>query len=72
VKVLIASEEKVLPSNLHYKTPNSNIPALQDGRLKVVSKNTPWSGGLVALNSFGFGGTNVHSVINTPTIKQKV
>lgn len=62
----------MLPANLHYKQPNPNIPGLLDGRLKVVSKNTPWAGGLVAINSFGFGGTNVHSVINTRMAKRKV
>ncbi|CAH2039961.1 unnamed protein product, partial [Iphiclides podalirius] len=59
-KVVVAMERGVIPANLHYKTPNPDIPALSDGRIKVVDKNTPWEGGLVAVNSFGFGGANAH------------
>ena len=55
-------ESGVLPANLHFTAPNPNIPSLVDGRLKVVTEATPWSGGLVGLNSFGFGGSNVHAV----------
>lgn len=72
VKVLISSEQKVIPANLHYVSPNPNVPGLVDGRLQVVSKNSSWNGGLVAINSFGLGGTNVHSVINTNIAPEKV
>lgn len=34
-KVLIAMENGQIPANLHFKDPNKNIPALQDGRLQV-------------------------------------
>lgn len=55
-------EERVIPPNLHFKTPNPDIAGLLDGRLKVVTECTRWNGGLVAMNSFGFGGSNVHAV----------
>ena len=71
-KVLISSEEKTIPANLHYNNPNPDIPGLVDGRLSVVSTNTSWDGGLVAINSFGFGGTNVHSLLNTHVTHDKV
>lgn len=64
-KVIIASEEKMIPANLHFNNPNTGIKALVDGRLQVVSENTPWNGGLAAINNFGFGGTNVHTVLDT-------
>ncbi|KAK2587686.1 hypothetical protein KPH14_003803 [Odynerus spinipes] len=64
-KVIIAMESGVIPPNLHYSTPNPDIPALVDGRLKVVDKLTPWNGGLIALNSFGFGGANAHVVLRS-------
>ncbi|RZC35992.1 fatty acid synthase [Asbolus verrucosus] len=41
------------------------IPALNDGRLKVVTKNEPWKGGIVAINSFGFGGANAHIILKS-------
>ncbi|XP_043251796.1 fatty acid synthase isoform X1 [Colletes gigas] len=64
-KMFIAMETGVIPANLHYKSPNQDIPALSDGRIQVVDKPTPWKGGLVAINSFGFGGANAHILLRT-------
>ncbi|KAL0116142.1 hypothetical protein PUN28_011183 [Cardiocondyla obscurior] len=64
-KVLIAMEAGVIPANLHFNTPNSNIPALIEGRIRVVDKATPWNGGIVGVNSFGFGGANAHIVLRS-------
>ena len=64
-KVIVAMEEKVIPSNLHYDSPNPDIPGLVNGQLQVVSSNTAWEGGLVGVNSFGFGGSNVHTVLKS-------
>jgi fatty acid synthase len=64
-KVLIAMEQGVIPGNLHFKQPNPDIPALSDGRIKVVDEATPWKGGLVAVNSFGFGGANAHVLLRS-------
>lgn len=57
----------MIPANLHYKNPNPDIPGLVDGRLKVVSDRTKWNGGKVGVNSFGFGGSNVHVLMETNT-----
>ncbi|GFS17754.1 fatty acid synthase-like [Elysia marginata] len=64
-KVIIAMHTRVIPPNLHFQTPHPNIPGLFDGRLKVVTEPTPWEGGLVALNSFGMGGSNGHIVLRS-------
>ncbi|XP_011867181.1 PREDICTED: fatty acid synthase-like, partial [Vollenhovia emeryi] len=70
-KVLIAMESGVIPANLHFKTPNPNIPGLNEGRIRVVDKATSWNGGLVGINSFGFGGTNAHVILRSnPNPKQ--
>ncbi|XP_053996082.1 fatty acid synthase [Hylaeus anthracinus] len=66
-KLLISIQEGVIPGNLHFKSPNTDIPALSDGRIQVVDKATPWKGGLVAINSFGFGGANAHVLLRTNT-----
>ncbi|KAH8326055.1 hypothetical protein KR067_013719 [Drosophila pandora] len=66
-KMIIAMEEGVIPRNLHYHTPNPAVPALVEGRLKVVDRNLPWQGGIVGLNSFGFGGANAHVVLKSHT-----
>lgn len=34
--------------------------------MQVVSENTPWAGGFAAVNSFGFGGANVHVLLRSP------
>lgn len=31
-----------------------------------MSENTPWPGGYAAVNSFGFGGANVHVLLRSP------
>ena len=64
-KVLIAMEDGAIPPNLHFTTPNHDIPGLSDGRLKVVTERTEWNGGYVAINSFGFGGSNVHALMQS-------
>uniref|UniRef100_A0A6P7G8W5 Fatty acid synthase n=1 Tax=Diabrotica virgifera virgifera TaxID=50390 RepID=A0A6P7G8W5_DIAVI len=64
-KIVIAMESGMIPQNLHFKSPNKDIPALNDGRLKVVAKNEPWNGGIIAVNSFGFGGANAHIVLKS-------
>ncbi|KAH8306772.1 hypothetical protein KR044_013278 [Drosophila immigrans] len=64
-KMIIAMEEGIIPKNLHYRTPNPAVPALVEGRLKVVDRNLPWQGGIVGLNSFGFGGANAHVILKS-------
>ncbi|XP_007434239.1 fatty acid synthase [Python bivittatus] len=62
-KVVLSFEYGVWAPNLHYNTPNPDIPALQDGRLQVVTKPTPIKGHLAGINSFGFGGSNAHIIL---------
>lgn len=64
-KMLIAMEAGVIPANLHFNNPNPNIPALIEGRIRVVDKATPWNGGIIAVNSFGFGGANAHIILRS-------
>ena len=55
-------ERGIIPGNLHFDAPNENIPALMDGSIKVITEPTTFSGGYLAMNSFGFGGANAHVV----------
>ncbi|NXO90855.1 FAS synthase, partial [Certhia brachydactyla] len=62
-KVILSLEHGLWAPNLHFNTPNPDIPALKDGSLEVVSKPTPVKGGLIGINSFGFGGANAHVIL---------
>lgn len=70
-KVVIAMENGLIPANLQYATPNPAIPALSEGIMKVVTENTPWPGGYIAINSSGFGGSNVHALLQSNQRKLK-
>ncbi|XP_063239172.1 fatty acid synthase-like isoform X1 [Bacillus rossius redtenbacheri] len=63
VKAVIAMEQGVIPANLHYETPGPHIPALVEGRLKVVSENTAWTPGLTAVSSLDMTGACGHVVL---------
>uniref|UniRef100_A0A3Q1KE57 Fatty acid synthase n=1 Tax=Anabas testudineus TaxID=64144 RepID=A0A3Q1KE57_ANATE len=62
-KVLLSLERGVWAPNLHFSSPNPDIPALTDGRVQVVKQPIPIRGGIVGINSFGFGGSNVHVIL---------
>ena len=64
-KVVIAMEENMIPANLHFNEPNEYITGIKEGRLEVVTQNIPFSGGLVGVNSFGFGGANAHVIVKS-------
>ncbi|KAK6328250.1 hypothetical protein J4Q44_G00002280 [Coregonus suidteri] len=65
-KVVLSLERGVWAPNIHYNSPNTDIPALSDGRLRVVNEPIPVRGGIVGINSFGFGGSNVHVILRPP------
>lgn len=60
-----------MPANLHYKEPNPDIPGLTDGRLQVVTQNMPLREGFVGVNSFGFGGSNVHAILKSSDVTRE-
>jgi len=62
-KVLVAFEHQQIPANLHLNDINTDIKPLVEGVLDPVRVNTPFTGQLAGVNSFGFGGVNVHCVI---------
>lgn len=64
--MVLSLERGVWAPNLHFNSPNTDIPALTDGRVRVVDKPIPVRGGIVGINSFGFGGSNVHVILRPP------
>lgn len=62
-KACLVLQRKQIPPNLHLKTPNPNIEGLRTGKLKPVLEKMNWDGDVIGVNSFGFGGCNVHAVL---------
>ncbi|XP_002741902.2 fatty acid synthase-like, partial [Saccoglossus kowalevskii] len=62
-KIILAMEKGIIPPNLHFNNANLDIPGLHDGRIKVVDEPMELPDGLVGINSFGFGGSNVHLIL---------
>lgn len=62
-KAIIAMESGIISANLHFENPNPEIPALVDGRIKVVDSPTPLNGDLIAINNFGVEGRKAHLVL---------
>ncbi|KAH9365941.1 hypothetical protein HPB48_012211 [Haemaphysalis longicornis] len=52
-----------IAGNLHFTEPNPNIPSLLDGTIEVVDYNKPLTGSMVGIDSSGFGGANVHTIL---------
>jgi acyl transferase domain-containing protein/acyl-CoA synthetase (AMP-forming)/AMP-acid ligase II/NADPH:quinone reductase-like Zn-dependent oxidoreductase/acyl carrier protein len=64
IKAALALKHRTIPPSLHFRQPSPYIPF--DGlALEVVRSLTPWPAGpaLAGVNSFGFGGTNAHVVL---------
>lgn len=66
IKVSLALRHGQLVPNLHFHEPNPKIP-FEELKLAVQDKLEPWptknGRALAGVNSFGFGGTNAHAVL---------
>ncbi|OAD57941.1 Fatty acid synthase [Eufriesea mexicana] len=71
LKVIIAMESGLIPPNLNFQSPMKGMKCFEEGRVEVVTEPTPWDGGYVGINSFGFGGANAHVLLKSLT-KEKV
>lgn len=65
IKGVLAMENGLIPPNIHYSTPNPEIP-LEKWKLAVPNKLTPWplcQTKRMSVSGFGMGGTNAHLVL---------
>lgn len=67
IKAALAVRYGKIPGNLHFKNPNPVIP-FDDLRLRVPTSLEEWPERgdklrAAAVNSFGFGGTNAHAIL---------
>ena len=70
IKACLVLHHKAIPPNLHFEKPSSYID-FDDLNLKVVDEYTTGKFNWAAVNSFGFGGANVHAVLEAAP-RQKV
>ncbi|KYN04771.1 Fatty acid synthase [Cyphomyrmex costatus] len=62
-KVIIAFETGFVPPNINYTMPRKDIDALINGSVRVVLELMPLQNGYIAINNFGFGGSNAHMLL---------
>ncbi|KAH6888171.1 putative polyketide synthase, partial [Thelonectria olida] len=66
IKTVLALEKGLIPPNLHFEKGNEAID-FEGWRIRVPTEVTPWPTAGVrraSINSFGFGGTNAHIILD--------
>ena len=67
IKTALCLQHRQIPANLHFENPNPQIP-FDDLQLRVAQRLEPWPETYgqpprAGVNSFGFGGTNGHAIL---------
>ncbi len=73
IKTALALKHGRIPPSLHFKNPNPHID-FEKLKLSVAQKLRPFRNGselpIAGVNSFGFGGTNAHAILQAPPPQQ--
>ncbi|KAI0010191.1 fatty acid synthase S-acetyltransferase [Xylariaceae sp. FL0662B] len=67
IKMVLALENRTIPPNIRFTSPNPKIP-FKEARLTVPTEPTPWPTDKlerVSINSFGIGGSNGHVILDS-------
>lgn len=67
IKMVLALENRTIPPNILFCTPNPKIP-FEEAKLTVPIKPMPWPSNKlerVGVNSFGIGGSNAHVLLES-------
>ncbi|XP_051172618.1 fatty acid synthase-like [Leptopilina boulardi] len=63
IKVITAMETGYIPPNLHFENPSNIIPALIEGRCKVVTELTLWTGDYAIVNCLALTGSSANIIL---------
>lgn len=72
MKATLALQRKVIPPNMHFNTPNPEID-FRGKKLRITTQAVDWTRKTeniplrVSINSFGYGGTNAHAILEEYT-----
>lgn len=61
-KILLTFENQKIPPNINFTKTRTDVPAFEEGRLRVVTEVEDLDGPLISMNSFGLGGANAHAL----------
>ncbi|KAI1830558.1 hypothetical protein DTO006G1_5449 [Penicillium roqueforti] len=67
IKSILSLEHRTIAPNIHFKTPNPQIP-FTEADIHVPLEPTPWPAGRperISVNSFGIGGSNAHAILES-------
>ncbi|XP_045517124.1 fatty acid synthase-like [Pieris brassicae] len=62
-KVLLGFERGEFAANINLEMPRDDVPAIRDGRIKVITDHCPTNHGYVAVNTFSVTGSNAHVLL---------
>ncbi|XP_070505887.1 fatty acid synthase-like [Chironomus tepperi] len=69
-KIILSFENQQFPPNINLKSPRSDVAAFSEGRIKVATEVENLDSEFIAMNSFGLGGGNAHSLFRgNPKVK---
>jgi acyl transferase domain-containing protein/aryl carrier-like protein len=72
IKVSLALQHRQIPPHLHFHNPHPDIP-FDELRLRIPTKLEAWPAtegpAMAGVNSFGFGGTNAHVVLQEAPVR---
>jgi aspyridone synthetase (hybrid polyketide synthase/nonribosomal peptide synthetase) len=76
IKAILAVKHQIIPPNMHFHDVNPDIKPFYH-HLKVATKAMPWpttTTGVIraSVNSFGFGGTNAHAIVEAYTPSRSI
>ena len=70
LKTILTVERGIIPGNPTFEIPNPNIDFEGFG-IKASKAATPWPMGMMrraSVNSFGYGGSNAHAIVEHPSV----